>query len=447
MIQVQRIHALNSIPAGGGEYVLYWMQQAQRAEFNHALEHAACQANALQQPLVVCFALTSYPEANLRHYRFMLEGLRDVRGQLAKRGIPFCVRRGAPADVVQELARKASLLVADVGYTRIQKQWRRDAAGRAACRMEAVETDVIVPVQEVSDHEEFGARTIRPKIHRILPLYLEPLRKVPVKYPFSGKPPASLSLEDIDAVCAGLKTDASVKPSSRFAGGSHAARKQLSKFIAQHLDEYHENSSDPVLDACSHMSPYLHFGQISPLDMALQISESDAPRAAKDACLEQLIVRRELSMNFCWYNPEYDKYDSLPAWALKTMGEHAKDRREHVYMREQWEAAATHDPYWNAAQREMVRTGFMHNYMRMYWGKKILEWSRTPEDAFETALHLNNKYELDGRDPNGFAGVSWCFGRHDRAWTERPVFGKIRCMNANGLKRKFDIEAYVERWF
>ncbi|MDD3604567.1 MAG: deoxyribodipyrimidine photo-lyase, partial [Kiritimatiellae bacterium] len=169
MIQVQRIHALNSIPAGGGEYVLYWMQQAQRAEFNHALEHAACQANALQQPLVVCFALTSYPEANLRHYRFMLEGLRDVRGQLAKRGIPFCVRRGAPADVVQELARKASLLVADVGYTRIQKQWRRDAAGRAACRMEAVETDVIVQVQEVSDHEEFGARTLRPKIHRILP--------------------------------------------------------------------------------------------------------------------------------------------------------------------------------------------------------------------------------------------------------------------------------------
>lgn len=446
MIQPQRIQTLNTLPAGGGEYVLYWMQQAQRTEFNHALEHAVRQANDIRQPLIVCLALTSFPEANLRHYKFMLEGLREVQARLEKRNIPFCIRRGEPDDAVAELARKASLLVTDVGYTRIQKQWRRDVAEHVSCRMEAVETDVIVPVQEVSDHEEFGARTIRPKIHRSLPQYLEPLPETAVRHPFRGKPPASVSLEDMDAVCKEMKLDGSVRPSSRFTGGSSAAQKHLSDFITRYFSEYHENSSDPSLDACSHMSPYLHFGQMSPLDIALQISKSGAPRAAKDAYLEQLIVRRELSMNFCWYNPEYDRFASLPAWALKTLGEHAKDKREFVYTREQWEAAATHDPYWNAAQMEMVKTGFMHNYMRMYWGKKILEWSRTHEEAYETALYLNNKYELDGRDPNGFAGVSWCFGRHDRAWTERPVFGKIRCMNANGLKRKFDIQAYVERW-
>ncbi|MGD9874084.1 MAG: deoxyribodipyrimidine photo-lyase [Kiritimatiellia bacterium] len=429
-----------------GEYVLYWMQQAQRTEFNHALEHAAQQANALKLPLVVCFALTSFPEANLRHYRFMLENLQEVQARLEKRNIPFCIQPGEPEAVVPELARKASLLVTDVGYTRIQKQWRRNVAGRVSCRMEAVETDVIVPVQEVSDHEEFGARTIRSKIHRQLPLYLGPLRQVHVKQPFKGNLPAPMLIEDIDAVCKEMKLDCTVKPSSRFVGGAHAVQKRLSDFIMQFLDEYHENSSDPSLDVCSHMSPYLHFGQISPLDIALQISKSHACRAAKDAYLEQLIVRRELSMNHVWYNPQYDQFSELPAWALKTLGEHAMDRREFVYTRDQWESAATHDPYWNAAQMEMVKTGFMHNYMRMYWGKKILEWSRTHEEAFETALYLNNKYELDGRDPNGFAGVSWCFGRHDRAWTERPVFGKIRYMNANGLKRKFDIQAYVERW-
>ena len=446
MISESRIRRWNALPPSRGKYVLYWMQQAQRAEFNHALECAIEQANALHLPVIVGFALASFPEANRRHYQFMLEGLRETRLRLAARGIGFCIRQGPPEEVVPELAKNAALLVGDVGYLRVQRQWREAVAQRVACPFLLVETDVIVPVAEVSDHAEFAARTLRPKIHKKLSEFLRPLPPLAVAIPSVDRVKRSLPLDDPAALCRQLGVDESVPPSDRFRGGFSAAGKALDHFIGRRLKDYAEENSDPVLDACSGMSPYLHFGQISPLDIALRVSESDAPRAASDAYLEQLIVRRELSMNACWFNPGYDRYDTLPPWARKTLDEHRKDKREFLYSRAQGEAGATHDACWNAAQAEMVRSGRMHNYMRMYWGKKILEWSRTPEEAFETALHLNNKYELDGRDPNGFVGVAWCFGRHDRAWTERPVFGKIRYMNANGLRRKFDIQAYVDRW-
>ncbi|HAL92164.1 MAG TPA: deoxyribodipyrimidine photolyase [Verrucomicrobia bacterium] len=446
MIHAARIHRMDNRPPARGKHILYWMQQAQRAEFNPALEYAVEQANALRLPVVAGFALTSFPEANRRHYQFMLEGLRETQKRLAARGIGFCIRPGPPEEVIPALAKNAALVVGDVGYLRVQRQWREAVAKHLACPFVLVETDAIVPVAEASDHAEFAARTLRPKIHRKLAEFLK-----------SGKPPAvarpsldlakrSLSLDDPAAACRALGVDESVPPSDRLAGGLAAANKLLDRFIARRLADYATDASDPSLDGCSHMSPYLHFGQISPLDIALRVHASDAPRAATDAFLEQLIVRRELSLNACWFNPAYDRYDALPAWSRKTLDRHRKDKREFIYSRAQWEAGATHDPCWNAAQAEMVRSGQMHNYMRMYWGKKILEWSRTPEEAFETALHLNNKYELDGRDPNGFTGVAWCFGLHDRPWTERAVFGNIRYMNANGLRRKFDIEAYVERW-
>jgi deoxyribodipyrimidine photo-lyase len=191
------------------------------------------------------------------------------------------------------------------------------------------------------------------------------------------------------------------------------------------------------------MSPYLHFGQISPLYVALKVSKTSS--AGKDSYLEELIVRRELSHNFVFYNNSYDKFACLEPWAMRTLNFHCRDKREYVYTFEQFEKAQTHDPYWNAAQKDMVITGKMHGYMRMYWGKKILEWSRNPQAGFKIALQLNNKYELDGRGPNAFAGVAWCFGKHDRAWGERSVFGKIRYMNAAGLKRKFDADAYVKK--
>jgi deoxyribodipyrimidine photo-lyase len=226
-------------------------------------------------------------------------------------------------------------------------------------------------------------------------------------------------------------------------GGTTEAKKRLRDFIKNKLDEYADLRNDPCLDATSNMSPYLHFGQISPLYIALKVMESEA--RGKESYLEELIVRRELSYNFVYYNNNYDKFSSLPPWAKNSLNCHARDKREYIYSLEEFEQAKTHDPYWNAAQKEMVLTGKMHGYMRMYWGKKILEWTRNPRQGFKMALYLNNKYELDGRDPNGFAGVAWCFGKHDRAWSERKVFGKIRYMNAAGLKRKFDADKYVER--
>lgn len=446
MIHPARIRLPADAAPARGKHVLYWMQQAQRAESNSALDFAVEQANALRLPLLVGFALTTFPEANRRHYQFMLEGLRETRLRLAARGIGFCLRQGPPEEVISELAKNAALVVGDVGYLRGQRHWREAVAKRLACPFVLVETDAIVPVAEVSDHAEFAARTIRPKIHRKLAAFLKPGRSPAVVFPSLDLAKRSLPLDDPAARCRALGVDESVPPSDRLVGGLSAANRFLARFIGHRLADYAADASDPVLDGCSHMSPYLHFGQISPLDVALRVQKSDAPRAAGDAYLEQLIVRRELGLNACWFNPAYDRYASLPAWSRKTLDLHRKDKREFLYSRAQWEAGATHDPCWNAAQAEMVRSGQMHNYMRMYWGKKILEWSRTPEEAFETALYLNNKYELDGRDPNGFAGVAWCFGLHDRPWTERPVFGTVRYMNANGLRRKFDIDAYVERW-
>lgn len=446
MIHPARIHGGDQLRSSPGKSVLYWMQQAQRAENNHALEYAIEQANARHLPVIVGFALTAFPEANRRHYQFMLEGLRETGERLAARGIGLCVRHGSPAEVIPGLAKTAALVVGDVGYLRVQREWRAAVAQRLPGPLVLVETDAVVPVAAASDHAEFAARTLRPKIHRKLAEFLKPLKPVPVAVPSTDLVTRSLSLDDPAALCRRLGVDGSVPPSDRFAGGPAAAGKLLDRFLRNRLADYAEASNDPVADACSGLSPYLHFGQVSPLEIAWRVQRADAPRTATDAFLEQLIVRRELALNYCWYTPGYDRYAALPAWARQTLDRHRQDKREFRYTRAQWEAGATHDPCWNAAQAEMIRTGRMHNYMRMYWGKKILEWSRHPEEAFATALYLNNKYELDGRDPNGFAGVAWCFGLHDRPWTERPVFGTVRYMNANGLRRKFDIQAYLDRW-
>ena len=445
MIHPDRIQRTDSRPPGRGKYVLYWMQQAQRAECNHALEYAIEQANALHLPVQAAFVLTAFPEANRRHYQFMLEGLRETEQRLAARKIGFCLQAGIPEEIVPALARDAALLVSDVGYLRVQRQWRTDVFKRCDCPGVLVETDAVVPVAAASDHAEFAARTLRPKIHQRLAEFLKPLRALPVAVSATGLSKCSLSLADPAALCHRLGLASGVPPAP-VSGGRAAAEKLLDRFLRHRLAAYPEESGDPVLDGGSHLSAALHFGQISPLEIALRAGRADVSRAACDAFLEQLILRRELSLNACWFNPGYDRYDTLPAWARATLDRHRRDRRAYTYTRAQWEAGATHDPCWNAAQAEMVRSGRMHNYMRMYWGKKILEWSRTPEEAFETALFLNNKYELDGRDPNGFAGVGWCFGLHDRPWTERPVFGMVRYMNANGLRRKFDIEAYINRW-
>ncbi|MGD8757917.1 MAG: deoxyribodipyrimidine photo-lyase [Deltaproteobacteria bacterium] len=447
MIQPERIQALNDRPTQKGKYVLYRMQASQRARWNHALALAIQQANERHEPLLVLFGITDrFPEANARHYTFMFEGLRDVRNALMKQGIQCVIKLQSPELAAVELAKEASLVVTDRGYLRIQKQWRRQVSEKVSCLVLQVESDVVVPVEVTSEKEAYSAGILRPKIEKHLSRFLVPLTEIPVKKDSLGLKLESVNLDDVKAITARLNIDGSVPPVDSFHGGTSQAERHLEGFIATKLKDYADRRSDPSLNLGSDMSPYLHFGQISPLYIALKVRQTRGQsKKAKEAYLEELVVRRELSMNFAHYNNAYDTFEALPQWAKDTLKTHQKDRREYVYDLEQWETAQTHDPYWNAAQQEMVAAGKMHNYMRMYWGKKILEWSKTPAEGYRVALYLNNKYELDGRDPNGFAGVAWCFGKHDRAWKERPVFGKVRYMNAAGLRRKFDIETYVRR--
>jgi deoxyribodipyrimidine photo-lyase len=301
---------------------------------------------------------------------------------------------------------------------------------------------VVVPITVVSSKEEYAAATIRKKIQRQLDTFLVPLNNRRPKRDSLDVRLNGLSVENPTDVVSSLSIDRSVAETPYFAGGTSNAKKRLTNFIKKKLDRFGDLRNDPSRDYLSNLSPYLHFGQISPLYIALAVRDTKC--AGSEAFIEELIVRRELSMNFVWYNQSYGSFDCLPQWARDTLMYHKRDEREYMYTTDEFEQAQTHDPYWNAAQMEMVATGKMHGYMRMYWGKKIIEWSKNPQEAFITALSLNNKYELDGRDPNGFAGVAWCFGKHDRAWAERPIFGKVRYMNANGLKRKFNIDAYVD---
>jgi deoxyribodipyrimidine photo-lyase len=437
-VEDRRVRLLNDRLTRGGLHVLYWMQSSQRVEYNHALAYAAGEANKRNKPLLVAFGLTEYPEACLRHYAFMLEGLREVRSQLEALGAQLVVRRVSPPELCTELSRDACLAVVDRGYTREPRTWYSVAAAGVNCPLVQVESNVVVPVEEASPKEEYSAATLRRKIKDKVQSYLKPSDELP------SIRRGSIDVESMDLddpkLLDGLNLDDGVADSS-FRGGRGEAERLLNSFLDDKLDGYGEKRNDPTLDMVSHMSPYLHFGQVSPVEMALRVMETGS--RGSEAYLEELIVRRELAVNFVHYNQHYDSIECLPEWCRKTLREHAGDSREYVYTLEEFEEARTHDPYWNAAQREMVETGKMHGYMRMYWGKKIIEWTETPGDAYRIALYLNNRYELDGRDPNGYAGVAWCFGKHDRPWRERPIFGKIRYMNDRGLERKFDMKLYL----
>jgi deoxyribodipyrimidine photo-lyase len=446
-IHETRIQHLNDREVVPGRYVLYWMQQSQRAEMNHALEYGVQEANRLGCGVVVVFGLTDdYPEANLRHYTFMLDGLKETEQALRKRGVRMVVRRGSPPEVALEVGRAARLIVCDCGYLRHQKAWRQAVAHKAGCRVVQVETDLIVPVETASVKAQIGARTLRPRIHRQLPDYLKALPAVAVATPTIKLRLDGVSLDDPAAVLKTLRVDRSVSPvSGLFQGGASEAKRRFAEFLKNRFARYDQNHNQPQTDDTSRMSPYLHFGQVSPLYLALEVMKAPGPKAAKDAFLEEMIVRRELACNFTHYTSDYDSFACIPGWAQKSLAEHRRDRRPYVYTVAQFENAQTHDPYWNAAMREMVCTGFMHTYMRMYWGKKILEWSPTPEEGFATTLALNNRYFIDGRDPNSYAGVSWIYGVHDRAWPGRAIFGKVRTMVASGLERKCDIRGYVAK--
>jgi len=443
-IQDKRIKRLNRRIVQPGRYVLYWMQGSQREHYNHALEYAVQQANDLSLPLLVFFGITdSYPNANLRHYTFMLEGLKVTQKALAERGIRMIIRCQEPVRGVVELAKDASLVVTDRGYLAHQKKWRVEVARQIDCPLVQVESDVIVPIEQASSKEEYSAATLRTKITKLIDDYLVPVRRIALRQKSLSMDFESVDISNIDKVLSNLNIDRTVGPVKYFRGGTEQGQKLFRKFLRHKLDYYPEHKNNPTIDGLSHMSPYLHFGQISALYLALKVHDTGSK--GRDAYLEELIVRRELAINFVHYNHKYLSFASLPGWAQATLRFHQKDKREYVYSLEELEGSETHDPYWNAAQMEMVLTGKMHGYMRMYWGKKILEWNKSPRRAWQVAQYLNDKYELDGRDPNGYAGIAWCFGKHDRPWPERAIFGKVRYMNDSGLLRKFDAEAYVNK--
>ncbi|HOQ04368.1 MAG TPA: deoxyribodipyrimidine photo-lyase [Anaerohalosphaeraceae bacterium] len=444
MIQPERIRTLNRRQALSREYVLYWMQSAQRAVCNHALEYAVRCANERQKPLLAAFGLTpAYPNANLRHYIFMLEGLQEAQTSLARRDIQLTIQLGEPAYVISNLAARADLVITDEGYLHIQRQWRHTVAEKIDCPLYEITSNLIVPVETASEKENYSAGTLRPRIHRQLERFLIPLHETRPHRSSLSLQVKSIQIDNPLKLARSLGIDSSVPPSPFFRGGYQQARRHLIQFLQTKLTDYDKARNNPVLDGQSNLSPYLHFGQISPLEIALAAREADEKAAVP--FLEELIVRRELSHNFVYYNPNYDRFEALPHWAQRTLRYHSRDKRPALYTPEQMETASTADPYWNAAQMEMVLTGKMHGYMRMYWGKKVLEWTRRPEEALRILIALNDKYELDGRDPNGYAGIAWCLGKHDRPWKERPVFGQVRYMNAAGLRHKFKADLYVQK--
>ena len=441
--EAERIRILNSAPVRAGNYVLYWMQSSHRTEENPALRYAIERADAAHLPLVVYSGLwQTYPEANLRHFRFMLEGLVDVAHSLESLGIQFVLRTEPPDNGVLALANNAAVVIVDRGYLRQQQLWYLDVAKRCPCSLMQVEGNVVVPVEVASQKEEYSAATFRRKVTYQADRFLHPVETESPEHTSPALDLPTLAGEPTGAILSQLLVDRSVPASDLYRGGTTEANRRFLQFLDKRLGEYADNRNDPGGEGGSDMSPYLHFGQISPVTLAVLAQEHGG--GGTPAFPEQLIVRRELAVNFVRYNDQYDSFSSLPAWAQKTLALHQSDPREYVYSLDDLERFKTHDPFWNAAQQEMVKTGKMQGYMRMYWGKKVLEWSRTPEEAYSTALYLNNKYEIDGRDPNGYAGVAWCFGKHDRPWGERPIFGMVRYMNAQGLKRKFTMDRYLE---
>ena len=473
-----RIHIMNTLPRNPeGNYILYWMQAAQRIEHNYALGLAIETANKMSKPLLVVFALTAYPEANIRHYWFMWQGLMEVAAELAQRSIAFTLIHGHPEKTLEILASQACVLITEKAYLKTPRQWRKNLLPNLATQYLEVETEVVVPVETTSPKEEYAAATIRKKITSQWSRYLHPyelpqyeLSRSNRKAELTQEQESSLKIlnrETIQsphelAALLGLELEPAVSPV--FQGGYSHCISHLEHFLNTKLQDFAQSRSDPAKQVQSNMSPYLHFGQISPVDIALRVKDywntevlggsaggftqqnQAIPQEPVEAFLEELIVRRELGFNFVYYNPFYDSFACLPQWARVTLEEHKSDFRPYTYALEELEQARTHDAYWNAAQREMIATGKMAGYMRMYWGKKILEWTPDPEKAFNLALYLNNKYFLDGRDPNSYAGVAWCFGKHDRPWNKRSIFGSVRYMNDKGLERKFAIKAYAQRW-
>lgn len=438
-------------PDPDGEAVVYWMQRAQRASDNPALDVAIDAANLLHKPVVAFLGVNPFvANANLRHYRFLAEGLADIAAGLEARRVEF-VLRAYPDHRLQPLLEQVrpSLVIGDENPLRQMEAWRERVAEQIHVPLWTVDADVVVPSRLI-EGEQYAARTIRPRIHKHLARFIaaeaEPNGQVR-RVGLVGLVGQVGQVGEVQDLLGRLPIDRSVSAAPDLRGGLTAARAALRHFIKNTLGDYADSRNHPEDEGTSQLSPYLHFGQIGPREVARAVAQADSSPESKAAFLEQLIVRRELAVNFIRHNDAYDRLEGCEAWARRTLRQHRFDERQHLYTAEEFESASTHDPLWNAAQVQMVTTGWMHGYVRMYWAKKILEWSASPEEAFEIAVRLNDRYELDGRDPNGYANIAWAIGgKHDRPWPPRPVYGTIRSMSYASTSRKFDSARYIARY-
>lgn len=441
----RRVHVLKSAPEGRGP-VLYWMHRDFRATDNWGLTHARLEALRLGRPVAAVFCLTpSFGAATAAHYDFLLQGLEETAAALRLDGIPLFALRGEPGREVAAFARAhdAALVVTDFDPLRAKKDWIEDLLNESVQPVLEVDSRNIVPARVATDRREYMAKTIRPRIRRQLHEFLDDFPTLPPHpHPLpGGKDPA-----DIAGLRSGLRAASPARQEFLVQPGEAAGRALLDDFLDHRLRGYLDRN-DPNRDVCSNLSAHLHFGMLSAQRVVLEVMGRKLSGEHVDSFLEELIVRRELSDNFCLHTPDYDRESGFPAWARETLHRHRKDPRPAIYSQEELEGARTHDPLWNAAQTQMVRCGKMHGYLRMYWAKKILEWSPSAEDAMRAAILLNDRYSLDGRDSNGYTGIAWSIGGvHDRGWTERPVFGKIRYMNLAGARRKFDVDRFVRSW-
>lgn len=449
--------------------VIYWMNRELRAEDNWALFFALEKAKEHETHVEVVYNLVlDYHFGGYRQNLFKYETLSELEMLFREKNIPFTIlvaenNQDSEAQLEKFLSRaEPRLMVTDFSPVRAQMEWVKKIS-KLPTALYMVDAHNIVPVWIASSKLEFAARTIRPKIYKHLDSFLEDFPKL-----LKQKGEHSFPKNDLEKVKNKLGEDTLYSPI--FKGGKKYGDKRLKTFLEDGFEDYGEKRNDALADAQSNLSPYLHYGVLSPQRVVWDVlkktnlsieevfsdkknmasaknSQGGGKRKTAAAFLEELVIRRELSDNYCFYNKKYDSFEGFPDWAKKTLDAERDAKREFIYTREEFENAGTHDDLWNAAQKEMVVTGKMHGYMRMYWAKKILEWTESPEDAQRIAIFLNDKYELDGRDPNGYVGIAWSVGGvHDRPWFGRPIFGTVRYMAESGAKKKFDTKAYIARW-
>ena len=400
------------------DYVLYWSRYNRRAAFNHALNRAVQWANQLDLPVLFYEQLDRRdPFGNHRLHLFLSEGAANNAADVGDLGIGY-----AAGDNVAAEASGAALVVTD-------DHPLAPGAPDFGIRTEAVDSSCIVPMSRFPK-QEYAAYSLRPKMRKLLPEFLRSPQKPRVRQAWRGNR---------------AEIDHAAGPRAEFRGGAGAAHKQLGEFLRHRLRRYARDKNEPAARATSDLSPWLRSGHISSLEVALKVSQyAERHKLIADEFLEELIVRRELAYNFARYSPRLDSLGALPAWARETLRRHARNRRPATYTPDQFEAAATHDALWNATQRELLLRGKIHGYYRMYWGKKIIEWSPTHAEALATMIRLHDRYALDGQDPNTYANILWCFGLHDRPWPQRPVFGTVRYMSLAGMEPKTAVSRYIE---